>query len=476
MTGKPRIGLVGLGTMGSNLALNIADNGFPLAVFNRTTERTREFHEGAGRLQDAITPCETIEAFVAAIEPPRSVILMVPAGPVVDSQIGLLRKHLAADDLIIDAGNANFHDTNRRADAASQDREQFLGIGVSGGEEGARFGPSIMGGGPQEAWKRVEPVLQAIAAKYQGEPCATWMGEGGAGHFVKMVHNGIEYADMQMIAEIYGIMRDGLEMKAPDIARVFDKWNEGPLQSYLIEISAEVAKVIDEKSGLPILDIILDRAGQKGTGRWTAIEALHLASPVTAIDAAVAARNLSSRLDERQKGEKIFGPAPQPVRPDEMTIDILEGALLAGKISCYAQGFSMLSASGVEHGWQLPMPDIAKVWREGCIIRSTLLNDMASALEAHPGENLMFAPFFADILRKKHDSLRRVVGYAATSGNPAPALSASLFYFDMMRTGRSTANLIQAQRDFFGAHSFERIDEPGAHHGPWNGVSEDDRP
>ena len=467
---KPSVGLIGLGTMGSNLALNIAEKGFPIAVFNRTTARTREFHQEAGKLQKAITPCESIEDFVAAIKPPRSILLMVPAGPVVDGQIDMLRKHIGKDDLIIDAGNANFHDTNRRALAARQAGERFLGIGVSGGEEGARFGPSIMGGGPKDAWKLIAPVLEAISAKYEGEPCATWMGEGGAGHFVKMVHNGIEYADMQMIAETYGIMRDGLGMAARDIATVFDTWNKGPLQSYLIEISAEIGEVVDEKTGIPILDVILDRAGQKGTGRWTAIEALHLGTPVTAIDAAVAARNLSSRLDERKKGEAIFGPSPQSVNGEEMTIAMLEGALLAGKIACYAQGFAMLAAAAGEHGWQLPMPDIAKVWREGCIIRSTMLNDMATALQDHPGENLMFAPFFADMLRRNHVRLRRVVGYAATSGNPVPALSAGLFYFDMMRTGRSTANMIQAQRDFFGAHSFERIGEDGAHHGPWNGV------
>ena len=466
----PSTGLIGLGTMGSNLALNIAENGFPIAVFNRTASRTRAFHSEAGELAAMITPCDTLEDFVAAMKPPRSIILMVPAGDIVDQQIEVLRPLLDKDDLIIDAGNANFRDTNRRGQTAADAGERYIGIGVSGGEEGARLGPSIMGGGPKQAWDQVAPVLQAISAKYEDEPCATWMGEGGAGHFVKMVHNGIEYADMQMIAETYGIMRDGLGLPAPEIAKVFEKWNTGSLQSYLIEISGKVAEVVDEKAGIPILDVILDRAGQKGTGRWTAIEALHLGTPVTAIDAGVAARNLSSHLEVRRRGEAIFGPAPQPVRPDDMTIDMLEGALLAGKIACYAQGFGMLAQSASGHGWELPMPEIAKVWREGCIIRSALLNDMASALETHPGDNLMFAPFFADLMRRNHTHLRKVVGYAATSGNPAPALSAGLFYFDMMRTGRSTANMIQAQRDYFGAHSFERIDEDGAHNGPWNGV------
>lgn len=467
---KPKIGLIGLGTMGGNLALNIAEKGFPIAVYNRTVETTHTFHGSAGALADAVVPCDTLEAFVQAIDTPRSIILMVPAGPVVDAQIEALRPLIDEGDLIIDAGNANYHDTNRRAEAAKTNIESFLGIGVSGGEEGARFGPSIMGGGPKESWDIVAPVLEAISAKYEDSPCATWMGEGGAGHFVKMVHNGIEYADMQMIAEAYGIMRDGLGMSAPEISTVFAKWNEGPLKSYLIEISAEVSKVIDEKAGIPILDVILDKAGQKGTGRWTAIEALHLGSPITAIDAAVAARNLSSRLDERTKGQDIFGPAPQAVDPDHMTIDILEKALLAGKVACYAQGFDMLGAASTEFKWNLPLPDTAKVWREGCIIRSTMLNDMAEALTENPDVNLMFAPFFSKIMKDTHFGLRKVVGYAATAGHPVPALAAGLAYFDMMRTKRSTANMIQAQRDFFGAHSFGRIGEEGAHHGPWAGT------
>ncbi|MEM9574824.1 MAG: NADP-dependent phosphogluconate dehydrogenase, partial [Pseudomonadota bacterium] len=281
---------------------------------------------------------------------------------------------------------------------------------------------------------------------------------------------GIEYADMQMIAEVYGILRDGMGMDAPAISDVFSKWNEGPLQSYLIEISAEVSKVIDEKAGIPILDVILDKAGQKGTGRWTAIEAQHLATPVTAIEAAVAARNISSRIDERADGESIFGAAPSAIDQNSVTIDALEQALLAGKIACYAQGFVMLAQASDTYDWKLPMPDVAKVWREGCIIRSAMLNDMAEALAASPGKNLMFAPFFAEKLKASHNGLREVVGQAALSGNPVPALSAGLAYFDMMRTGRSTANMIQAQRDFFGAHTFQRIGEEGAHNGPWNGV------
>ncbi len=461
------IGLIGLGTMGASLALNIAEKGFKIAVFNRTTETTRKFHAEAGDLAPQVVACESLESFVAAIKPSRSIIIMLPAGEILDRQIGVLREMLDADDLIIDAGNANFHDTNRRTAEAKAAKVPFLGIGVSGGEEGARHGPSIMGGGARGAWDRVSHILEAISAKHEGQACAQWMGEGGSGHFVKSVHNGIEYADMQMIAEVYGIMRDGFGMAAAEIGEVFARWNEGPLKSYLIEISAEVSRCDDAKSGKPLLDIILDRAGQKGTGRWTAVEALHLAAPATVIEAAVAARNLSSRLDERKAGEGLFGAAPKALSSAALKIDALEQALIAGKIVCYAQGFGLLSAASDAYDWSLPLPDVARVWRAGCIIRSTMLNDMADALTKNPTLNLMFSDFFAALLRENETALREVVSVSALSGLPAPALSAALSYFDMMRTGRSTANMIQAQRDFFGAHSFERFDEPGAHHGPW---------
>ena len=305
------IGLVGLGTMGAALASNIAEKGFDIAVYNRTTSVTKEFVAGAGDLAPKLTGTETLEEFVSAIDSPRAIILMVPAGEAVDAMMAQLRPLLDDNDLLIDAGNANFRDTRRRAAEAKEQGVPFLGIGVSGGEEGARHGPSIMGGGAKSGWDRVAHILTAISAKFGDTPCATWMGEDGAGHFVKTVHNGIEYADMQMIAEVYGVMRDGLGMDAAAIAEVFQRWNEGPLASYLIEISGKVAGTTDATSGKPLLDVILDSAGQKGTGRWTAIEALHLAAPATAIEAAVAARNLSSRLDERKKGEAIFGAAPQ---------------------------------------------------------------------------------------------------------------------------------------------------------------------
>lgn len=464
------IGLVGLGTMGSALALNIAEKGFDIAVFNRTTSVTETFAAGAGELAPRITACKTLEALVAAIAVPRAIILMVPAGPAVDQMIAALRPLLGPDDLIIDAGNADFHDTRRRSAEAEAAGVPYLGIGVSGGEEGARHGPSIMGGGPKAAWDRVAPILTAIAAKFEGEPCATWMGTDGAGHFVKTVHNGIEYADMQMIAETYGILRDGLGLDSSEIATVFERWNQGPLKSYLIEISGAVARAVDPATDRPMLDVILDTAGQKGTGRWTAIEALMLGAPATTIEAAVAARNLSARLAERKEGEAIFGPAPTRIPADSGLIPDLEHALLAGKIACYAQGFGLLAAASADYGWSLPLADIARVWRAGCIIRSAMLDDMAQALSASDAGNLMFAPSFARRMAESHGGLRATVARAALGGAPTPALAAALGYFDMMRTGRSTANMLQGQRDFFGAHGFARLDQSGDHHhGPWNG-------
>lgn len=465
---KSEIGLIGLGTMGAMLSLNIAEKGHAISVYNRTTARTCEFHDAAGALADKITPCDDLEALVASIAEPRAIILMVPAGKPVDEQIDALRPLLGPDDMIIDAGNANFRDTEARAKKARADGVPFLGIGVSGGSEGARHGPSIMGGGPKKSWDHVAPILTDIAADYDGTPCATWMGEGGAGHFVKAVHNGIEYADMQMIAEVYGILRDGQGASAADCAEAFKAWNDGPLQSYLIEISGKVSAATDVKTGHPVLDVILDRAGQKGTGRWTVIEAQHLGAPVPVIEAAVAARNLSAIKSEREAGEAKFGAAPVALPDGALGLDDLEQALIAGKIMCYAQGFHLLNAASAEFEWDLPMPDIARVWREGCIIRSSMLNDMADALTAAPRDNLMFAPFFAKRVESSVPSLRHVVSTALAHGLQVPALAAALGYFDAMRTARSTANMIQAQRDFFGAHGFERVDDDGAHHGPWN--------
>lgn len=465
---KSDIGVVGLGTMGAMLALNIADNGFRVSGYNRTASRLESFIAEAGELADRITPCKTLEDFVASLESPRAIVLMVPAGDVVDKQIAALRPLLDDADLIIDAGNANFHDTNRRAKAAKEAGQAFLGIGVSGGAEGARFGPSIMGGGAREHWDRVAHILQAISAKYEGQPCATWVGEGGAGHFVKTVHNGIEYADMQLIAEAYGIMRDGKRMGAAECGAVFDRWNGGRLQSYLIEISGKVAGATDPDTGQPVLDVILDRAGQKGTGRWTVIESQMLGAPVPVIEAAVGARNMSAMRDLRLAGAKAYGVERHSIPENVLTVTEIEAALIAGKILCYAQGFDLLAKASGEYEWNLPLPEIAEVWREGCIIRSSMLNDMAAALRAGPG-NLALAPFFQELIAANIGGLRKTALAAQAAGLPVPALAAALAYFDTLTMERLTANMLQAQRDYFGAHGFERVDKDGAHHGPWLG-------
>ncbi len=466
---QSEIGVVGLGTMGAMLTMNIADNGFKVSAFNRSASRLPGFMKDAGDLASQITPCDTLEDFVASLKPPRNIILMVPAGAAVDSQIDALRPLLDSDDMIIDAGNANFHETNRRAASAVEAGVPFLGIGVSGGAEGARFGPSIMGGGPKDCWDRVAHILEAISAKYDDRPCAQWMGSGGAGHFVKTVHNGIEYADMQLIAEAYGIMRDGKAMAAADCGRVFEGWNTGILQSYLIEISGEVSQAVDSETGSPVLDIILDRAGQKGTGRWTVIESQMLGAPVPVIEAAVGARNMSAMRDLRLKGAALYGDDVQSISDDALTMTDLEQALIAGKILCYAQGFDLLVKASGEYGWTLPMPEIAEVWREGCIIRSSMLNDMASALREAPAGNLCTAPHFKSLITANVGGLRKTALAAQAAGLPVPALAAALAYFDTMTQARTTANMLQAQRDYFGAHSFERTDKDGAHHGPWLG-------
>ena len=466
---KAEIGLIGLGTMGSNLALNIAEKGHRIAVYNRTPSRTDDFVAKAGDLASRVVPCESLADLAAAIRPPRPIIIMVLAGSPVDEQIAALRGELAANDIIIDAGNANFRDTMRRFKELEGSGLTFIGMGVSGGEEGARHGPSIMVGGKEESWRRVESVLTAISAKFKGEPCAAWLGTDGAGHFVKTIHNGIEYADMQMIAEIYGILRDGLGMAPKEIGSVFADWNKGRLNSYLIEITAEVLKADDSQTGKPVVDIILDRAGQKGTGKWSVIEAQQLGIPATAIEAAVAARVLSSLKDERLAAERVYGGGVVPIKaPRETLLKQLELALFAGKIAAYAQGFAVMAGASKEFNWNLPMPTIAKIWRAGCIIRSQMLDTMAEAFGAGAATtNLLMAPDFVKMMQEAHPALRHVVALAIEAGSPVPALSSALAYFDSYRQGRGTSNLIQAQRDFFGAHGFERIGETGAFHGPW---------
>ncbi len=465
---KAEIGLIGLGVMGSNLALNIAEKGHRIAVYNRTTARTTAFAESAGALAPMVVPTETLAELAAAIEPPRPVIIMTQAGGPVDETIAALRGVLSPNDIVIDAGNANFRDTMRRFRELDGSGLTFIGMGVSGGEEGARHGPSIMVGGTPEAFARVEQVLLDISAKYEGEPCAALLGPNGAGHFVKTIHNGIEYADMQMIAEIYGVLRDGAGMAPKAIGELFARWNKGRLNSYLIEITANVLGADDPKTGKPMVDMILDRAGQKGTGKWSVIEAQTLGVAATAIEAAVAARILSSLKDERLAAERAYGAAATGAIPGGRALeDELELALFAGKIAAYAQGFAVMDAASRENGWNLPMPTIARIWRAGCIIRSQFLGVLAQAFSGGAPANLLMAPAFVTMMKEAHPALRKVVARAAEAGLPVPALSSALGYFDAYRQGRGTSNLIQAQRDFFGAHGFERVDGGAGQHGPW---------
>ena len=467
------IGLVGLGVMGSNLALNMAEKGYTVAVHNRTIAKIDTFMANAGPLAERLVPCKTIRELADAIHPPRPIVLMVQAGAPVDEEANKIGREIVQGDLLIDAGNANFRDTQRRVKELGAHGFEFLGIGVSGGEVGARHGPSIMAGGTAKAWKRVEKILLDISAKFDGEPCAALMGPDGAGHFVKTIHNGIEYADMQMIAEVYGIMRDGLGMSPAEMADVFAKWNEGRLKSYLIEITGQVLEAKDPETGKPMVEIILDTAGQKGTGRWSAIEAQDLGVPATVIEAAVAARGLSAQRDFRLAGEKLFGKADTKLGAaagDRAEIlAALEQALLVGKIAAYAQGFVVLTAASEAWNWNLPMGTIAKIWRAGCIIRSVFLDDISRAFSGSGSiANLMMVEPFAGLLKASHGHLRHVVSTAAAKGIPVPALSNALAYFDTVRTGRTTANLLQGQRDFFGAHGFERTDKDGkGFHGPW---------
>ena len=466
---QAEIGVIGMGVMGSNLALNIAEKGFKVAIWNRNDKVTEEVIRHAGPLAANLIRCNTYEELIATIKPPRPVIILITAGPAVDQVISHLQPLMQAQDIIIDAGNANFHDTMRRVEELKNSQLNFIGMGVSGGEEGARHGPSIMVGGKESSWHRVEKVLTTISAKYKGAPCAAYMGPNGAGHFVKTIHNGIEYGDMQMISEVYGLMRDGLGMKAAEIAKVFHNWNTGRLNSYLIEITQKVLSVIDAKAKKPLVDVIVDRAGQKGTGKWAAIESQTLGVNASAIEAAVDARIISSMKDERVKAEKAYKIPHKKISKASRAkiLKQLEGALYAGKIAAYAQGFAVLETASKQYEWNLPLGTVAAIWRGGCIIRSQFLGEITKAYSKTNAGNLLMAPAFIKMMKKDHMALRAIVALSAASGEPAPALSNALSYFDGYRQARGSANLIQGQRDFFGAHGFERMDMQGPQHGPW---------
>ncbi|RFP91047.1 NADP-dependent phosphogluconate dehydrogenase [Rhodobacteraceae bacterium 63075] len=460
---QANIGVYGLGTMGSALALNLAEQGFDVAVTNREVEWIADFIAEAGDLAGRLHPHEALGDFVKALRTPRVILFMIPSGAPMDAMIEVVAPLLEPGDTIIDGGNANFNDTRRRAAALAGDDLHFVGMGVSGGEKGARHGPSIMVGGTAHSWAQLEPMLRAIAADHEGDPCVDHLGPDGAGHFVKTVHNGIEYADMQMIAEVYALMRFGKGMPALDIAEQFTEWDRGALKSYLVEITGKLLSY--EESGAPFVDQIRDAAGQKGTGRWTVVEAIRMGQSASTIEAAVAARSWSSEKALRQRLAEVYGNAREAV---DLDVAELEQALLAGRILAYAQGFRILRQAADEFDWPLDFARIAEIWRAGCIIRSALLDDIAEAFRKGGAEGQMIEEkAIAEMLSTAVPGLRKSVCEAVAGGHAVPALSGALSFFDTMRQGSGTANIIQAQRDFFGQHGFELLGQDGKHHGPW---------
>jgi 6-phosphogluconate dehydrogenase len=462
------IGLIGLAVMGENLVLNMESKGFSVSVYNRTTEVTEKFaaNRGAGK---NILATRSIEEFVGSLAKPRKMMIMVKAGAAVDAVIDQLLPYLDKGDVVIDGGNSLYSDTERREAALSAKGFNYLGIGVSGGEEGALKGPSLMPGGTKEAWDIVSPIYRKIAAQVDGEPCCRYMGPGGAGHYVKMVHNGIEYGDMQLICEAYAILRDVLGLNADELHEVFDTWNKGDLDSFLIEITANIFRRKDTETGKALVDIILDKAGQKGTGRWTLQSAIEQAVVISTINAAVEARVLSSMKEQRVRASKQL-PAPQFKYDGDRRklVDAVRDALYASKIISYAQGFTLFAAAGKHYNWTLNFGDIATIWRGGCIIRAKFLNRIKEAFDRSPQlENLMLDPFFSSLLEGNQANWRHAVAIAVQAGVAVPAFSASLAYFDSYRQERLPANLLQAQRDYFGAHTYERIDKPGSFHTEW---------
>ncbi len=476
---KQSIGLVGIGVMGRSLALNFERNGFGVAAYDRTPEDLTAWLEGPAAGKN-IVPAASCEELAASLESPRKVLLMVPAGAPVDAVIESLTPHLESGDIIIDGGNSHFADTARRVESLRAEGIRFIGMGVSGGEEGALWGPSMMPGGAREAWDDVSAMFKKIAARTgDGVACCDWIGEGGAGHFVKMVHNGIEYGDMQLICEVYDVMRRGLGMSNDAMREVFAEWNGGELESYLIEITRDILGTKDD-SGEYVVDKILDAAGQKGTGMWTAINALELGQPLTLIGEAVFARNLSAIKEERVEAARTLGDAAGATKIEVSDADAADGyaafiddlrsALYAAKIVSYAQGYQLMRAAAVEHGWKLDYGAVALVWRGGCIIRSAFLGDIKKAYEREPDlVNLLLDPFFSDAMARCEAGWRRVVGAAVAAGIPTPAMSSALAFFDGYRAARLPANLLQAQRDYFGAHTYERIDGARGefHHTDW---------
>lgn len=463
-----QFGLIGLAVMGENLVLNMERNGFSVAVFNRTAERTREFiaRRASGK---HIKPCYTLPELVESLEQPRKILLMVKAGDAVDAVLAQLTPLLEPGDLIIDGGNSFFKDTERRAKGLAGQGLNYLGTGISGGEEGALNGPSIMPGGQPEAYALAASILTAIAAKVDGEPCVTYIGPRGAGHFVKMVHNGIEYADMQLIAECYDVLRRIAGLTASELHDLFAQWNQGELQSYLIEITRDIFARIDEETGKPLVDLVLDEAQQKGTGKWTSQSALDLGAPTPTINAAVESRILSAYKQERVAASLAIPDPNVRFEGDRAALcEDVRQALYAAKICAYAQGMALLTAASREYDYGLRLGEIARIWRGGCIIRARFLNDITAAYQRDPElPNLFLDPFFKEAILARQDALRRVVQTAVRMGIPCLALSTALAYYDAYRTENLPANLIQAQRDYFGAHTYRRVDKEGVFHSEW---------
>ena len=464
----PHFGLTGLATMGANLARNVAHHEIPVVVHNRTASRTEKFLEEHGS-EGPITGQESVEQWVAALARPRVLMSMVQAGQATDAVIEEIAPHLDEGDVLIDGGNANFRDTQRRHANLAEQGVHFLGVGVSGGEEGALNGPSIMPGGDREPYdESVKDIFEAIAADVDGTPCCAYVGRDGAGHYVKMVHNGIEYADMQLIAESYDLLRHGVGLEVPEIAERFRSWNDSELESFLIEIAARVLAKSDDATGQPLVDVILDAAEQKGTGRWTAQNALELGVPLTGITEAVFARTLSALKSQREHAASLLtGPSANGGGDESLAVD-LEHALYASKIVSYAQGFAQMAAAAREEGWDIDLGSMATIWRGGCIIRARFLDRIREAYDTDPAlSNLMLADFFAEALREAQDPWRRVVARAVELGIPTPAFSSSLAYYDGYRRARGPASLIQGLRDLFGAHTYKRVDREGTYHVMW---------
>ncbi|PRR93097.1 MULTISPECIES: NADP-dependent phosphogluconate dehydrogenase [unclassified Bacillus (in: firmicutes)] len=465
---KQQIGVVGLAVMGKNLALNIESRGFSVSVYNRSSSKTEEFlEESKGK---NVVGTYSIEEFVQSLETPRKILLMVKAGAATDATIQSLLPHLEKGDILIDGGNTYYKDTQRRNQQLAESGIHFIGTGVSGGEEGALKGPSIMPGGQKEAHELVKPILEAISAKVDGEPCTTYIGPDGAGHYVKMVHNGIEYGDMQLISESYFILKHVAGLSAEELHEVFSEWNKGELDSYLIEITADIFTKVDEETNQPLVDVILDKAGQKGTGKWTSQSSLDLGVPLPIITESVFARYISAMKDERVEASQLIeGPEPaQSAENKQELIEAVRKALFMSKICSYAQGFAQMKAASDEYNWDLKYGEIAMIFRGGCIIRAAFLQQIKEAYDRNPElKNLLLDPYFKDIAQSYQSSLRKVISLAVEQGVPVPSFSSALAYFDSYRTAVLPANLIQAQRDYFGAHTYERIDKDGVFHTEW---------